>query len=329
MERPSVIPRTEIPQSVAPEDGGIDVRPFVAHEMLGRLMPSSGVSVEWIHARAEQELRVRSHERPGLLIVLRGRAKLVSGLVETVEPGDVVTLPSHLEYGVSGVGEDGFQALRVTFHDEQERGSTLRKLLARNEARVQIALNNPFFSMLRERRLDSEHKRSVMRDCARIFADSFQELLFLRQATCRDDDFRTVYEQHLVEEFGHNKLLDECTNRRVLSDPVLKAVSTWFCHRMLVLDNVEKAVVNLVLESAGYYLGALAGPGFEGHHGEKFFHDHAEADADHKDVGAQLLEGQRPETYERLERVLDASWDMLEAMTRRIAFLVEAESALS
>jgi pyrroloquinoline quinone (PQQ) biosynthesis protein C len=98
---------------------------------------------------------------------------------------------------------------------------------------------------------------------------------------------------------------------------------------MLVLDNVDKAVVNLVLETGGYYLGALAGPAFAGHEGSTFFHTHSEADAAHQEVGAQMLENQTPATYARLAETLDASWDMLDTMTSRIAHIIEMNDVTS
>jgi hypothetical protein len=146
---------------------------------------------------------------------------------------------------------------------------------------------------------------------------------------CQDEDFAGPFLQHLREEVGHNELLEVSRDPRAFGDPVLKAASSWFCHQMVVLDNIDKAVVNLVLETAGYHLGMLAGPLFEGHEGDKFFRTHSEADAHHQEVGAQLLEGQTPETYARLATTLDASWDMLNVMTSSIARIIQSNETSS
>jgi hypothetical protein len=162
-----------------------------------------------------------------------------------------------------------------------------------------------------------------LRECLRVFADAFQTFLFTRQATCWDAEYAEPYREHLVEELGHNKLLTVSGKSPIARDPILRATSSWFCHQMLVLDNAEKAVVNLVLESAGYYLGTLAGPQFAGEESEAYFDTHSEADEHHKELGLNLLENLSPQEYVRLQQVLDSSWDMLDAMTRRFAHIID------
>jgi mannose-6-phosphate isomerase-like protein (cupin superfamily) len=324
---PSVVPLSDIPIDAAAAGLGLEVRPFLAHEILSSILPPSAVALAWTHAPAGSDVALRSHPTRGLLIVLEGRAKLKGGLRRAVEAGDVITLPSHHEYGFSEVGEGGLHALHVAFPDEQASSSnearTFEELLARNEARIQVALNNPFFALLRNRRIDSAGKRATMCECLRVFADAFQTFLFTRQATCRDDEYAALFHEHLVEELGHNKLLATSGKSPIARDPVLRATASWFCHQMLVLDNAEKAIVNLVLESAGYYLGTLAGPQFEGQISASYFATHGEDDARHRELGMQLLEGHHAQTYARLQRVLDSSWDMLDAMTRRFAHIIE------
>jgi len=246
-----------------------------------------------------------------------------------VQQGDVITLPRGEEYGFTAVGSDGLHALHVAFREDDAASSqavtSLPALLERNEVRTQLILNNPFFLIWRERRLDSERKRALMRECLRVFADSFQTFLFTRQAMCRDDDYAVTFGEHLLEELGHNKLLDASGDRRATTDPVLRATSSWFCYQMLTLDNSGKAVVNLVLETAGYYLGVLAKPVYEGEDSANYFDTHAIGDAEHKETCVRLLEDEHPQTYRRLHRVLEDTWDMLDAMTTRIARLVSQE----
>lgn len=324
MARPSVIPRSEIPPASVSDDSELDVRQFRAHALLGKLMPSSSVSVAWAHVRQDQRVTLRSDPRPGLLIIVHGRAELVGDRARPIEQGDVLAIPAQQSYGFASVGPEGLQAVHVTFPPpESGRVVTLEQLLARNEARAQLALANPFYSMLRDGRLHTPRRRALMMEGSRVFADAFQTFLFTRQAACADEGYAPAFLQHLREELGHNELLQVARDPRTFGDPVLKAASSWFCHQMLVLDNIDKAVVNLVLETGGYYLGTLAGPAFAGHAGSSFFDTHSEADAAHQQVGAQMLEHQTPETYARLGETLDASWDMLDTMTSRIAHIVE------
>lgn len=334
---PSVVPRSDIPIVRTSDDVGLEVRPFLAHKLLSSLLPPSAVSLAWTQARANTEVALRSHPTPGLLIILEGRANLVGGLRRPVESGDVITLPSHHEYGFTSVGAHGLHALHVAFsakapatpETKPAEASTFDELVAHNQVRMQIALNNSFFGLLRERGINTARKRELLRECLRVFSDAFQTFLFTRQAMCRDDEYVTQFHRHLLEELGHNELLSISGNSPISKDPVLRATSSWFCHQMLVLDNAEKAVVNLVLESAGYYLGTLAKPQFAGHESERYFDTHAEDDEHHKDLGLDLLQNQHPKTYRRLQRVLDSSWDMLEAMTQRFVRLIERDARSS
>lgn len=327
MDRPSIIPRSEIP-AVSAAQGGADVRQFRAHALLDKSMRVADVSVAWIAVRQDQVVALRSDPRPGLLIVLRGRAELLGPRCEQVEQGDAVTIPANQPYGFTGVGPQGLEAMHVTFPAPvEERVTCVKQLRARNEARAQLALTNPFYTMLRERKLDTPRKRALMREGSRVFADAFQNFLFTRQAMCADGGYTPLFLDHLREEIGHNELLEVSKDPLAFGDPILKAASAWFCHQMTVLDNLDKAVVNLVLETGGYHLGMLAEPVFEGHSGSEFFHTHSEADAHHQEMGVELLEGQSTETYARLAATLDASWQMLETMTRRIAHIVQSDTS--
>jgi mannose-6-phosphate isomerase-like protein (cupin superfamily) len=324
MARPSVIPRSEIPISAGAADFQLDTRQFRAHALLGKVMPGSGVSVAWTYLRQDQEVALRSDAKQGLLIIVHGRAELVGDRGRVVEQGDVLAIPANQAYGFTSVGPSGLQAVHVTFAEPEDGPvRTLKQVSARNEVRAQRTLTNPFYSMLRDRKLETPRRRALLIEGARVFADAFQSLLFTRQAMCADEGYAPAFLQHLREELGHNELLEVTRDPRAFGDPVLKAASSWFCHQMVVLDNIDKAVVNLVLETGGFYLGTLAEPVFEGHEGSTFFHTHSEADAGHQEVGAEMLQNQTPETYARLAKTLDASWDMLDTMTTRIAHIVE------
>lgn len=328
-QSPSVVPRSDIPVSSAPADSGLEVRPFLAHSLLGSALSSSSVELAWTRADPSQDVPARSHSNPGLLIVLRGHAWLTGRVHRPVSQGDVVTLPPDEEYGFTAVGNDGLHALHVAFREKSASSTrevtTLESLLERNEVRAQLLLNNPFFLIWRERKLDTERKRAMIKECLRVFADAFQIFLFTRQAMCRDDGYAKTFGEHLLEEIGHNKLLQVEGGFRAANDSILQATSSWFCHQMLTLDNSGKAVVNLVLETAGYNLGVLGRPAFEGEPSATYFDTHATGDAEHKEIGVKLLEGEHPHTYRKLHLVLDSTWDMLDAFTRRVARLMAQE----
>jgi hypothetical protein len=281
-------------------------------------------------------LESQRHDAPGLLLVLHGEAELVGSRSEVVERGDVITLPPHQEYGLRGVGVQGFEALHVSFHvqdllrtDKASKQASLEILIAENDRRLHAWLNTGYFRMIQDGTLDSRSARARFKSCLRVFSDFFQTFLFTRQATCRDEEYRAAFGSHLSEEFGHNVLMRAAPDPRVEGDPRLHATLSWFCYRMFVLDNAGKAVINLVLESGGYHFHNIAKPAFKGDDVEEYFDTHAEDDERHQNLGLDLLEGLDPNTYETLLGVLNVGWDMLEATTQRILELVRLEHEIS
>ena len=45
LDGPRLVPRSDIPVSSAPENAGLEVRPFLGHKLLGSVMPPSGVAL--------------------------------------------------------------------------------------------------------------------------------------------------------------------------------------------------------------------------------------------------------------------------------------------
>jgi hypothetical protein len=326
---PRLVPRSDIPISSAPADVDLEVRPFLAHGALSSIIPPSAVTLAWTHARPGMDVGLRSHPTPGLLIVLQGKAELLGRTPRPVQQGDVITLPSHHEYGFTDVGPDGLDALLVEFREQgemtPEQALTLEQLLNRNEEHARAALESPFFLLLRDGALSTDRERSMLYEALRVFSDAFQMIMFTRQATCRDEQYRAIFDAHLLEELGHNKLLTVTGHPRAVHDPILQATSSWFCHQMLVLDNIGKAVVHVVLETAGHHFHNLAKSVFGNGECAEYFHTHAAGDEGHVELGLRLLEGQHPDTYHRLTQILDDSWRMFDTMGTRIAYLVELE----
>jgi len=329
-KRPSVIPRHNIPISSLPDDPDLEVRAFDDHAILSEVVPRSDVGMSWINARPGQDVPMRLHPTRSILVVLDGSAQLVGPLQRRVQQGDVVTVPPEQTYGFCEVGSEGLHVLHVAFADDEaspaRANDSFSELLARNDARMRGAFENPFYLLFQSGQLKDPKRREVMGEALRVFSDAFQTILFTRQATCRDPRFMQVFHEHFAEELGHNELLKVGAPSRVGKDPVLRASSVWFCHQMLLLDNAGKAVINLVLETAGYHFHSLASSVLVGDESEQYFQVHAEDDAAHMQIGLDLLKDLHPHNHRRLQAVLEDAWDMFEVMASRIAHLVDAES---
>lgn len=329
LKQPIVISRSSIPTS---EQGGaqtLEVRPFAAHEILNEVILKSDVEMSWTFARPEQNVAPRSHPLPSLLVVLEGSAELTGSLQRPIEKGAVVTVPAGQEYGFRAVGASGLHVLQVSFRNsptgERVLCGDLAQLMSRNETRMQQTLGNPFFLKLQSGQLADPRRRAALRAALRVFSDAFQYILFTRQATCRDERFAGAFHEHLKEELGHNELLKVSSDLHADQDPILRAASAWFCHQMLLLDNPGKAIVNLVLETAGYHFHTLASRALAEDESAYYFRVHAEDDAEHMKMGMESLRDLHPETYRKLYGVLEDAWDMLGVVNERFAAFIDAQ----
>lgn len=317
---------------------GTTEQAFSSRKELKSALPARGLVMSWLTIEPEGTLPPRTYENDSLLMVLDGKAQLTGGKERIIEQGDVVSLPGGCVLRIAGIGTKELQALLVTF--EKAIGTqandrrpvcevdSLERLLEENETHAKRVLDNPYFRMIAAGGLDNERIRGLFRDRLRVFCDAFQQFLFARQATCNDEAYERTFLEHLLEELGHNDLMKTTGEKRPF-DAVLSATSNWFCHQMFIQDNVGKAAIHLVLETGGDYFHNLAKPSFEEDSSSEYFETHAEDDARHKQMSIDLLSDQRPLVYRRLHGTVVDSWNMIDAMTRRIHKLVQSEVAAS
>lgn len=325
-ETRSAKPCDDVPISSVQAGFDLEVRPFLAHQLLGSALSSTSVELAWTRAEPGQEVASRSDPNPALLIIIKGQARLIGHVGRAVCQGDVVTLPPGEEYGFTDVGRDGLYALRVSFREQgsTQDVTTLEGLLASNELRTQMILNNPFFLLWREGRIESDSKRRMMHECLRLFTEVLRASLAARGTACPDETCFPVLGERLVGEAENDELRGAVGELPAAADPVLRATSSWFQHQMLTLDDPGKAVVNLVLETAGYYLGVLTNQDFED---RTDFETGATDDSQLDDAWPRQLGGEQPQPHalRGLHAVLEATWDMLDVMTTRIVSLVARE----
>jgi quercetin dioxygenase-like cupin family protein len=328
---PGVVPRGEIPISMASENVGLEVRPLLAHQSLSRMLPPSAAALAWILAPHGREVGLRSHRAPSMLIVVQGTATLLGGTPRRIEKGDVVTIPREHEYGLTAIGADGLHAVHVVFGDDgpaREGAQSLVRLLERNEARAAKANGNVFFRRLQEAGLDGA-KSSMLREVFRVLSGAFQAMLFMRQALCRDEAYGAAFEARFRERVAHRGAVRVPGDSRVATDPILNATASWFAYQVLNLDNAGKAVLHLVLETAHDHLRGLAEQVVSDDDRAEYLGALAGGDFGQVAKVVPLLEGHHPKTYRHLERVLEDAWDVFDAMTQRVAALVEREGSRS
>lgn len=198
--------------------------------------------------------------------------------------------------------------------------NTPTALLSRNEMCYQIFISRPFFKMIESGLFNhDEKKKAIFFNYMQIFADYFQTMIQIRQATCRDEKFYGTFLRHFMDELGHDDLLRQRSQITPAWDPILVAVATWFVHQMQVLDNIEKAVImHLVLEKTGDYYHSLGSKTLSHHMQSNYYETHAALDDDHTAMILDLLPGYPEFTYQRLSQLLHESWMMMYTMVDRV-----------
>lgn len=316
-----VIRRSTIPIS---SEQPADNRQFHQHALLKQFLPPvDKLAFAWITVAQHQTVAFAGTTTATAFIVCRGQAKLLYHDKEIViSTGDTVLIPPQHAYHILDVTTSELQAIALQFPEQKSEQSpfapTYEGLMAHNEALLQHTLKNPCFATLQNSTaLTDITARQKFLDSVQLFSNFFQHMLFLRQATCQDNRYQDMFTQHLCEEFGHDKLLAQRSIKHDCHDPILHAISIWFCNQMLILDNLEKtALVHLVLELGSAHFNHLAGARLsQDVHSD--YYDRHEIDDAHAQMGAELLRGHQTETYRRLHQVIEKGWSMVDAMTRR------------
>lgn len=323
-----VIPPGEIPPRNAVITG---LRDFSQHKLLKNFLPSlNKLAFSWVLLKQNEKISLNPSEKATMLIVCQGDAKLLDNMSEKyINPGDTILISPQSNLDLLALASQGLRAVLLQFPAQTEPAAqymlTYEGLLQHNEAQMQTLLKNPYFTLLSSgsQVLDNPQARQKFLDSIQVFSDFFQHILFIRQGTCQDSAYHSLFLQHLQEELGHDELLAARSHKHRSHDAILHATSIWFCNQMIILDNLEKAaLVHLVLEVSGSYYHDLAQKKL-GRDAPDYYEVHNQVDDIHAQMGADLLRGHSEEVYRRLYKIIDKGWSMLDAMTRRVAQIVE------
>jgi hypothetical protein len=153
-----------------------------------------------------------------------------------------------------------------------------------------------------------------------VWFDAEPTLLLRRLASCADPKYSRAFARDIDDDFGRG------LRRQGRAEPAISAAGSdvrmiafvsWFSYQMAVLDNAEKAVIELVIRSAiAAYQGAAA-PSLAQFTSQRHFH----YSQGRTSVGADLLRDQSAAGFARLRAILDEAWSMFAAMTDRVVEL--------
>lgn len=199
------------------------------------------------------------------------------------------------------------------------------ELIAYNTGWLGKLKRNPFFRMFEDGTLEDTQKRQLLLACVQVFARHFQTMILARQASCADDRYDALFRKHMQEELGHDDVLrGERESSQEVWDPVIEGAAAWFISRMTRLDNIEKlAVIHLVLETGGAYLGSVSSAVMRGFGHGAYFELHDELDDSHVSMAIDPIRRQSAETHARLAIILEDAWQMLDCWLERMESIVQ------
>jgi hypothetical protein len=325
MDEIQVVSRNAIPPVQAVEHAGVahafgELRDFRWNALLRDFMPASaGLAVSWVRLKHGEVLELRAHAVQALVVVYAGSGEMLGDLERSVSKDDVAIIPAGCRYGFAG-GPDDLYALSILLGDTGEPApaadavdpqNTFGGLMAYNQERLEEFKRRPLFELLRDGTLSDPVRRRVFVDAIQVWLQSNRALLLARQACCSDPQYAARFLQDLQAGGVAGGALQGAPER----DPALAAMSNWFTYQMFVLDNAEKAVVEIASKCAcaAYQNVAVALMTEYSHQA----YDHV----NHAITSADLLRHQSPRTYARLHTIMGEAWDMLSAVTDRIVEL--------
>lgn len=325
MDEIQVVSRNAIPPVQAVEHAGVahafgELRDFRWNALLRDFMPSSaGLAVSWVRLKHAEALELRAHAVQTLMVVYAGSGDMLGDLERSVSKDDVAIIPAGCRYGFVG-GPDGLHALSILLGDTGDSASgadaadpqnTFGGLMAYNQKRLEEFKRRPLFELLRDGTLSDPVRRRVFIDASQVWSQSSRALLLARQACCSDPQ----YAARFLRDLRAAGTADYALAGAPEHDPALEAMCNWFTYQMFVLDNAEKAVVEIASKCAcAAYQNVAVALLTE-------YSSHAYDHVNHAITSADLLRHQSPRTYARLHTIMGEAWDMLSAVTDRIVEL--------
>lgn len=304
-------------------------RDFRRHETLRKFIPNRGrISLSWTALQPGETLETHCHPTVSMIVVYDGSGELTGDLESSLVKGDVVTVPSGSRHGFKG-GVTGLYALSIQFEGnglyevedsprvEFLNNRSFEKLKSYNSKRLSEHVKHPFFNLISDGVLHDEAKMEKFKSLLKSWSSSFQKVMFTRQGLTYSKDYSEVFKSHLKEEIGHDELID--SNSIEIWDPVIAGCVDWFLHKMVVLDNFEKAaVVHLVLEASAHEFHELAYKNLRRDKDSEYFNVHAVHDEDHSNLANYLFLQGSDTQYQEALSITSQAWDILETMLLRM-----------
>lgn len=195
-----------------------------------------------------------------------------------------------------------------------------------NEQRQQEYAASDLIRLLVDENTTKETKKAVL-TYLQPWSNAFQRMISARVTFETDPQLRALALEHQQEEVGHDRLLARAhtEDQRMAWDPVIEAGASWFVDQFAVLPGVQRAVLaHLALEAGSLVLSQAGTVAFPD---DEYFTLHDEADAEHLEMGYEVLRQRSDWTEDSLLTVLDRAWQMIVVVSDRIAECARRDTA--
>lgn len=197
-----------------------------------------------------------------------------------------------------------------------------------NEERQREYESSALIRLLADENTDMATKKAAL-TYLQPWSNAFQRMISARVTFETDPDLRALALTHQQEEVGHDAILarSRAEDERLVWDPVIEAGASWFVDQFAVLPGVQRAVLaHLALEAGSL---VLSQAGIRAFPGDPYFALHDEADAEHLEMGYQVLRRRTDWTVDDLLTVLDRAWQVITVVSDRIAECAQRETGFA
>ena len=316
---------------------------FRNDELIKSFMENSKLcSMSWVKLENGEELEAHRHPTESMIIVTSGSVYLTGDLKsdnkQLLNEGDVVCINVGSLHGFKAEEGQTFKGLSIQFEglESYEMSDNPRvalelngyesngyeSLIIENNKLAEKHHKNSLYNLVRTGKLNNKVSRKYFLHYLLTWSEAFQKMIHVRHGTLVNKDYKTIYDQHLLEEIGHDKLLSNNFIETEKYDAQLEAACNWFVHAMYDFDEIERlALVHMVIETSGDIFGNYMKQIISGNN--DYFDIHAESDDDHASMGNHLFKDLNKHQYERLIEIIKIGWEHMDLIHERISCLVE------
>ncbi|MEV6632435.1 hypothetical protein AB0M54_16970 [Actinoplanes sp. NPDC051470] len=186
------------------------------------------------------------------------------------------------------------------------------------EERAQDYRQSSFLTLLTDPDTPVETKKATL-TYLQPWSNAYQRMISARVVHEPDDGLHALALLHQQEEIGHNIILHRShpADGSTVFDPIIEACGSWYVDQLSSLPGVHKAAIAHLALEVGCLV--MSEAGLVPFPDDAYFALHVVADADHVEMGYEMLRERTDWTADEVIAVLDRAWQVIGVASDRIA----------